>query len=414
MEKTVRLKINWVPILSWLYLFFAYTVGMMTAEGSRVGGYLLIGILLLIFAAVVIQYRNCLRIEITYFHIYILLFGFYCALSALWAQNTGVCITRGIDITEILVAMTIMYFYYQNEEGVDSLLKVVMYGCYSVVIYALLYYDVDEVVAMLTSVSRVSNDAINANSLGMCAAYAIIINLYYILYDRIRIRDVLLLISVPMLIVSGSRKALFMVVAGVFGIFVLRNWDRKKFAKSVVKVCAVVIILLILFLFLAQLPAFAGIVGRMKELINILFEGDYQRGNSAWIRLEYNKLGRELFSEHPILGIGIGNANIYTQMYYGHDHFLHNNYIELLACGGLVGFILYYSIYGVILFRMIRFRKCRDKEYDICLIILALVLVLDYGMVSYFDKTTYIFLLLLWMESEHLKRKALRKQNGYT
>ena len=140
--------------------------------------------------------------------------------------------------------------------------------------------------------------------------------------------------------------------------------------------------------------------------------GNGTRGqNSAWIRFAYTELGLKLFKENPILGIGIGNANLYTQMYYGNNHYLHNNYVELLACGGIVGFTIYYSIWIYLLITFIRYRKFREKEYDICLILFLINLILDYGAVSYYDKSRYVFLLLYWMKRNELilqKKEALR------
>ena len=241
----------------------------------------------------------------------------------------------------------------------------------------------------------------------MCASYAVVINLYYVLSDRkVRIWDILVIPSIAVLAVSGSRKALVVCVAGVFGVFILKNWNGKKALKSFLKVSLVIIVLTALVFTVSRLPAFRGINARMMELITILFKNNYTRSNSAWIRMEYNKLGMRLFRSSPVLGIGIGSANYYTKRMYGHDHFLHNNYIEMLACGGIVGFIIYYSVYLVILGRLFRYRRFRDREYDICLILLLIVMVMDYGKVSYLEKNTYVFLMLFWAETEILKRRA--------
>ena len=54
-----------------------------------------------------------------------------------------------------------------------------------------------------------------------------------------------------------------------------------------------------------------------------------------------------------------------------------------------------------------KFRKFRDKEYDICLVLLILNLIVDYGVVSYYDKANFLFLFVFW-----LKIKAMREQYG--
>jgi len=68
--------------------------------------------------------------------------------------------------------------------------------------------------------------------------------------------------------------------------------------------------------------------------------------------------------------------------------------------------LLYYSIYiysSVILFKC---RKNRDREFSIILVILVLTLMMDYGMVSYYSKETYFYVLLIFLYAEKLKRKS--------
>ena len=55
----------------------------------------------------------------------------------------------------------------------------------------------------------------------------------------------------------------------------------------------------------------------------------------------------------------------------------------------------------------VKFRRFRDKEYDICLVLLILNLIVDYGVVSYYDKANCLFLFVFW-----LKIKAMREQYG--
>ncbi len=393
-------------ITSGIYFVFTYIINILTPEGSRLGGILLIALILLMYGFYTMHTRGNVYLHITYYHVCLLLFALYCMLSSLWAIRGRWALNKGIDMIEILIGMTMIYMIFQEKSDVKALLRMIMYGSYAVVLYALAYYGVSAVLTMLKTSQRVSNEAINANRLGLCAAYAMLINGYLILYDRVRVRDLLILPALLALFISGSRKAIIVLGAGAFALLVLRNWDKKEARESIVKIIAIIVVFAAAAILLLQLPAMALLKKRMADLLVALFSDNYDRSNSAWIRMEYNKLGLSLFKEHPLLGIGIGSANYYTQMYYGHDHFLHNNFIELLACGGLAGFCIYYSVYAIVLVRLIRYRNFRDPEYDICLVLFVLFMLMDYGMVSYLDKSTYIYMLLFWLESEKLKQGA--------
>ena len=156
------------------------------------------------------------------------------------------------------------------------------------------------------------------------------------------------------------------------------------------------------------------IMKRLKEILEMLAGTGTRADNSAWLRFAYINLGIDLFKKNPLLGIGIGNANIYTQLYYHHNHYLHNNYIELLACGGIVGFVIYYSMHLYLLINYFKYRKYRDRDYDICLILLLLNLIVDCGVVSYYDKVNYLFLFLLWQKIKSMQQqhKASKREVG--
>ena len=143
----------------------------------------------------------------------------------------------------------------------------------------------------------------------------------------------------------------------------------------------------------------AEIMSRFADILDMISGKGTRETNTAWLRFAYNDLGLQLFRQSPLIGIGIGNANLYTQILFGNNHYLHNNYVELLACGGLIGFFLYYSIHLYILFFLWKYRKYRDKEFDICLVLLLINLIVDYGAVSYYDKGRYLFLYLYWLKT---------------
>lgn len=73
--------------------------------------------------------------------------------------------------------------------------------------------------------------------------------------------------------------------------------------------------------------------------------GNGEIDHSAQVRQDMFKLGISIFKDNPIFGIGMGQCSYLYTKYIGHDCYLHNNYAELLANGGVVGTYLFYRIY---------------------------------------------------------------------
>ena len=63
------------------------------------------------------------------------------------------------------------------------------------------------------------------------------------------------------------------------------------------------------------------------------------------------------------IGIGMNNSWVYK---YG--MYLHNNYIELLADGGIIGFICYYIMYIHVLFLLTKNKDKYNDEYCMCIV----------------------------------------------
>ena len=112
----------------------------------------------------------------------------------------------------------------------------------------------------------------------------------------------------------------------------------------------------------------------------------------------YIQAGWKQFLKTPILGIGIGNTSQITMAATGHSTYLHNNFIELLASGGIIGFGIYYGIILYLIIKLIPFALKKESVSDACLIVLIVHTIADYGTVSYYTKGTYFILVLCFLQ----------------
>ncbi len=370
--------------------------------------------LLLVVISQIMKGHGKLRVYFSGLHLFVICFTLFCFSSMLWADYPQYTVSKAIGVLVNACVVSIISLGAEELNDIEKLLKVAMYGFYLAVIAAIVFFGPSQLISIMKNSDRISGDSsIDRNSIGMTAAYAIVINAYILIYKKnLHFTDLLSVPALFLIIATGSRKALLIVVGGIMAIFLLKNWSNRSKILSALKILAVMALIVLLLIPISQLPIFSNMMDRMNDIITALNGTNYVRGNTAWLRLEYISLGMSLFRENPILGIGIGNANVYTQATYGHFHYLHNNYVELLACGGLTGAVIYYSIYAYILWTFWKCRKYRNEQYDICLIILLVRLVMDYGLVSFYGKLSYIFLILFWFKAMQLKAQYRQDQEG--
>lgn len=176
---------------------------------------------------------------------------------------------------------------------------------------------------------------------------------------------------------------------------------------NILRVTCGLIVCVVTVIIMSKLPVFGEINERMQGLIAAV-TGVGEVDHSSWLRGQYVEIGLELFEKSPFFGIGIDNARLTTRTLFGYDHYLHNNFVELLAGVGIIGFFCYYSMYFYIIRNMLKYMYTKDRELSICFVIIVILLAMDYGMVSYYAKETYFYLMIGFLMVKNLKRKYAR------
>lgn len=395
------IKLKGISLLTFsTYMFFVMTY---IEDTIPYGQILTLASLVLMILGTLGQSRKHLSIPKSGFLLYLGAFFLFCVASMTWAESSTrtFIIVRGMLM--ILIEMTIVYSCHYERTSIDTFLKILMNGGYIVVFYAVLRFGWSTVMRAFSEDIRISNEFLNANTLGMCAAYSIVINFYYMIYEKPRVHDLLIIPSLVIIAASGSRKSIIIVVVGLLMLIFLKNLQNKKFIQNFMKGAIGLAAAVGLVFGLSRLPVFDILRRRMTGIWTII-NGTAVRGTSGYIRMVYNQIGIDLFKKHPLLGIGLHNANRYIGQYYGHVHF-HNNFVELLACGGIIGFLIHYSIYFHIFSGFWKTRRRRTKEYDILLILFAIRFVMGYGHIQYYQITTYFYLMVFFMFINRLKKQ---------
>ncbi|EOU1884069.1 MAG: O-antigen ligase family protein [Clostridium perfringens] len=360
--------------------------------------YILFGVTILIFILSAYDSKGKIRIKITSFQVLVFMFSLFCIISSIWSYSATLAIEKGVTIFEILVCMSLLYLHYSKYKSIDGLIKAVMYGGGIVSIYTFYYYGIKNVFNAVVTGIRLDSGFANINVVGMSCTLSIIIAIFYAINDKVGPYLLLIIPEIIVVAASGSRKALIMLVLGILLVIVTRVTTKNIF-KTVIK--TIIICVCIYYIAPYFLSLFSGINERMQGIF-ALITGQGRIDHSTIVRQEMIHTGIEQFKKTPILGIGIGNARFLN---IGGYYYLHNNYVELLTCGGILGFILYYSIYLVVIINLIKYKLFSNKISIIVFIMIINFLVMDYGAVSYYSKTTYFYLMIFYLHISNIKKQ---------
>lgn len=389
-KRSLYEQIMWLFLVLMVSSFLTFN----TSAFSSMSIVLFTGLVFLIYA---IQKKGIIRVPLTIFQAMVLTFSAFCLISSLWAANGAASRSKALTILEILICMTIIFWCYFEKAATIDLLKAVMWSGAIIAVYSIYYYGPTQFLGMVTGTHRIGNDYANANAIGMWAAISAVLFFYYILNEGWRWKYSAVILPILLVAMAQSRTALIEVIIGVLLVLFFRYRDGKSFLKSAFRILTALCVAVLVFVFLSRLDIFSGLNRRMQSLLEF-YKGSQAEEGSVLQRELYIRAGWEQFLKTPILGIGIGNTNQIARAATGHNTYLHNNFVELLASGGLVGFCLYYGMTVYLFVKLLPHALKKEKPSDACLIILIVHTIADYGTVSYYTKGTYFILMICFLQ----------------
>ena len=315
----------------------------------------------------------------------LLLYSGWVTISIIWAWDRNVTlndIKRQIIFT--VLWMAIVNVLKQDKKFIEKALEWIMIAGACLTCYLLLYYGPFMYIQALFQGKRIGEEILQLNKLGMYTATSCIIAFNFYLEKRKLRYMFFFVLSLIAMVGSGSKRAFLMLGISLI-ISLLLKIKNENVKNRAIKILLAVIVIYIVIMLVSKLNFFAGVLSRFQELFTVLETGD-----TKFSRVRFIRYGLKSFMEHPILGLGSGNSHKVTLEAMGWATYLHNNYLEQLVNLGIVGFLLYYGLYVVLLKSL----RPGIKHDSFCaktvMILLLSQLISDIAVTSYNLKFTYI------------------------
>lgn len=259
---------------------------------------------------------------------------------------------------------------------------------------------------------RLGNDISgNANVFASFMMYSTMLCLWLLLFQNYRliIKGFLLLSIVGnyyALMLSGGRKFFLMPMFFLLLLFISKSRNN-EYSNAFQYIMITGFIAVIGYLLIMRVPLLYNAIGiRMEGLFNAI-TGNGMADSSTVIRSEMRKAAINYWTKKPILGYGFDTFKHLrtSDLLNGGAHgYSHCNYTELLYNGGIVAFLLYYSIFAIIFFEA-RIKKGSNVGFAAFSVATVLTqFVLDYGGIFYDDITTHMFIMLSVWCLEYLNK----------
>lgn len=351
-------------------------------------------LLFLVISVLELLRKRKLYIDTCTIYFYVLSFMFL--VSFIWANNKSVVVGKSFTIVQISVLCVSAYHILLNEQNEKKFIDILYIAGMCMCIYSILLYGPSEIINSMMNGDRLGAEINQENTFGMNAAMTTIICFYKGIYYK---KKHLFFLPLPFIMAmsSGSRKALVIIVLGMFILLFIKYGFRKIF-----KLITILVTIGLLVWIIMKNPIFTTINERMEGLLNIFHESS-SVDNSTDIRRNLISLGIEKFRQRPLLGYGTSHYALMNTIKAG--YYSHNNFVELLVNNGLVGFIVYYYAYVFILFNLFKLIIKKDRIAIIIFVLISVNLIIQMGVVVYYDKLQYLYIVLGFV---HIKKSKIQ------
>lgn len=231
---------------------------------------------------------------------------------------------------------------------------------------------------ILNRVSLTETENPNLTALKLYMAFISGSYLIYFQKKYSKIALVLSIISAIGMVLTGSRKTFIISVVVIALLFIS---GRKRYLKMALLVIGATVA----YDAAMNNPVVYNIIGWRLAAIGGTDESSMERA-----RLLHDAINTGL--NNPIFGVGLHNSMFYTAI----GKYAHNNFAEIFADLGLIGFSIFYSLYILYGYRVVRFAKEKIRRY--WLVFILGFLAIDYGQVSYNLFTSIVPMVILCIE----------------
>lgn len=251
-------------------------------------------------------------------------FVLFCFISTIWAEDRNAAISRVITLCQLFLMSLVFTSYMSNYENVDKMLKGFIISGVLCSITVIGYYGISEYIRLMMLGVRLGGGINNENVIGLYTSTTAVMCFYFAYCKKEKLFYIVMLLPFFVAMGSGSRKALALVVFGIFAIIFIQ-YRREAKLSGFVKLVAAVTVLAVAVAVMSQMEIFDVMFSRIEKMFNSV-----QKDNSTLVREAMIEYGLDYFKQHPYTGIGIANSGIITKNNLGWSTYLHNNYVELL------------------------------------------------------------------------------------
>lgn len=344
--------------------------------------YVCIGFL---FALVIVKYG---KIYLSSFMMWVVVFLLYMCISLCYTPTgsqglSTIIMMFGSVLHSFSIIMYLHFRYDDFEEGFIKVMNGFTAGTVAIVLFTIFV----ERANLLSGYWRLGKVVFENYGTFMILSYSIIICLMWSLYalfeKHFKAYIPIMILMILAAALSGTKKTVVAIIMAMPIYFFFKY--RKKAFKLVLIMLLVLLAIYLMYIIVMNVDILYRTIGNRIEIYIRTIMGETGGSASIVERRDMRNCAIKWFTENPVFGKGVSAFRALYSMKTGKYLYSHCNYTEILCNHGMVGFILYYGFLLFLLFKSIfEYIKTNSTIHLFSIVFLFVVMILDYGQVSYY------------------------------
>lgn len=322
---------------------------------------------------------------------------FISLLSSFWSIDQNLAIETSARLFQFFTLLFLVYNTINDKNDISICFRGIFIGGLIMCLISLFIYGFEEIYLSLLHGYRLAGDMNQANIFGYLSSLTFIVAIFYFFKYRKWYYYIISLLPLIFVITSGSRRAMLIVLISFFLLMIINNVIQRKKFKGIVYLGLFILVGSYLLERLMFLEAFT----RLNTLLS-LFNRESGIESSLIERQQMIDFGWGIFEKNPLLGVGANQYRAWYFLDFGQYRPAHNGFIQNLVDYGLIGFILYYSLFIYLIIKLCeiilkhaKLIKVKSIGYEgLLFITIVVILFSDIATNSIYDKLTYVLLAL--------------------
>lgn len=409
MERGEEMRISINGTNGLLSAVWSYYLIMIMGLSVAIPSIQMISLLLLVGSTILYVAQQGFRIRktrVTPFVVWYIVFIGYVLMSRKWAIIPWDSDIPGTCTRIIICILCLMVYMDSYEKALQMAQKFVIAAVIMDILFMLTSnpatWGSSHVICGITGQHR--------NNLGCISSFSTILAFWLLQQNRVKYKK--LKLAIPILVAgvvfSGSRTNLVVLALGAIFFTLFQENLKKKFRMILLGI----VILIAGLIILGSIDLSSEFVQKYLYRIFAIFDENYADSSMDY-RAMLKLTALQLIMRSPVIGNGLDATAAYNASLGLASISAHSNYYELLACYGIVGLSIYYSMYLILLKKGFK-EMHKNPARKLSCVVFLILLITEYQTFhefDYFGVFLYMIVYALAVLSDDRKIETKEKKN---